>query len=138
MRPNRLLRIVSYDYLKPIEFTRTTKSSEIQDPKFLFCTRLTPCATNIDIFCLTELNKKDEGTQSKHQNARENNILRINVTQFPLTIQERKLKLKQHDHQFCIIPTKLCTRVFPISLFGSQFLYTLVRNQGLEYYRVFR
>ena len=31
------------DYLKPREFTRTTKSSEIQDPKFLFCTRLTHC-----------------------------------------------------------------------------------------------
>ena len=94
-------------------------------------------ATNVDIFCLTELaNKKDEGTQSKHQNARKNNILRINVT--PLTIQERKLELKQHCHQFCIIPsTKLWTGVFSISLFGSWSLYTLVRNQGLEYYRVF-
>ena len=30
-------------FLKPREFTRTTKSGEIEDPKFPFCNRLTHC-----------------------------------------------------------------------------------------------
>ena len=45
-RPNKSLWIVSYDYLKLRKFTRATKSGEIQDPKFLFCNRLTHCAVN--------------------------------------------------------------------------------------------
>ena len=44
---------VSYDYLKPREFTRITKSGEIQDPKFLFCNRL---LTHCDITA-TQLGK---------------------------------------------------------------------------------